>query len=79
MNIPLSCTEKYIATKKLEEKCFVTGKYVEGNEVIAVRLLPLGKSYISKYPKLYNPLNTELLLSIISIIIALFGLFFPYK
>lgn len=77
IDIPLSQTEEYVATKSLEEKGFVRGAYLAGNEVQASYLLPLGESYISKYPKLSNPLNTELLLSIISMIIAFLGLFFP--
>ena len=73
----LSKYEEYVATKSLEEKKFVRGAYVEGHEVEAINLLPYGKAYISKYPNLLNALNIELLLSIISIIIACIGLFFP--
>lgn len=76
-DIPLSKKEEYIATKNLEAKCFVKGAYLEGYEVQASRLLPLGESYISKYPKLYNPLNIDRLLSIVSLVIALLALFFP--
>jgi hypothetical protein len=76
-DIPLSKREEYVATKSLEAKCFVKGTYQKGYEVQASRLLPQGESYISKFPNLYNPLNIDRLLSIISLVIALFALFFP--
>ena len=76
-DIPLSQIEEYVATKSLETKKFVKGAYLEGNVVHTSYLLPLGKSYIAKYPKLYNPLNIDRLLSIVSLVIALLALFFP--
>lgn len=72
-NLKLSKYEEYVATRSLEKKEFVKGAYIEGLEVEAIRLLPYGKVYISKYPLLRNPLNLrKILRSILSTIKALF-------
>ena len=71
-NLKLSKYEEYVA-RSLEKKEFVKGAYIEGLEVEAIRLLPYGKVYISKYPLLRNPLNLrKILRSILSTIKALF-------
>ncbi len=64
-----------VACYNLESKNLVRTCRIEGGDVEAVRLTPLGKGYILDNPTLKNPINWDRVLLIISIIISIIGLF----
>lgn len=63
------------ALRSLERKGLVKVIWVQGNTVWHVSLTNEGNMYLSENPNLYNPINWELVIGVISAIIAFVALF----
>lgn len=66
----LTPASRAAAARSLEAKGFIHGSYIEGGDIEAAMLLPVGRDYINANPRLYNPINWMLVWSAIGAMAA---------
>ena len=63
------------SVRSIERKGLVKASYLVDGQVWSVKLTVEGKHYLAVNPNLHNPVNWNLILSVIGIIISIIALF----